>query len=125
MWRLPWISRSSHEEMVQQLNCTISDLKQVVDRLATTGLGYPLYSSPSLPDSSPTMEAEEEITDPAEEALQRIMNIRQPSKRADAITAWNRRQASAPFRPPSVARIPQMKVNQALDDAEKQGKRQA
>ena len=109
--------------MIAQLNSTICDLKQVVDRIASTGLGLTLYSSPSLPASLPDMEPEEEVIDPAEEALQRIMNIRQPSKRADAITAYNRRQSRAPFSPPSVARIPQARVNQALDQAEAIGKK--
>lgn len=123
--RWPWISLRSYEKMEALLTSIISDQKQAIDRLATNGFGFALYSSPSLPDSLPTMQEEEEVIDPAEEMLQRIMSIRQPSKRADAITAWNRKQARAPFQPPSVARIPQMKINQALDEAEKQGKRQA
>jgi hypothetical protein len=129
MWRLPWISRSNHEEMMQLLTSQLSELKAertiLLDRLALLGLGGTLFNLPSSPASSLDTETEAEVIDPAEEALQRIMNIRQPSKRADAITRYERQQARAPFRPPSVARIPQMKVTQALDAAEAMGKKQA
>ena len=54
--RLPWISRSSHEEMMALVTTQVDELtrerKVLLDRLATLGLGGPLFSSPSWPDSS-------------------------------------------------------------------------
>ena len=54
--RLPWISRSSHEEMMAlvttQVDALIQERKVLLDRLATLGLGGPLFNSPPWPDSS-------------------------------------------------------------------------
>ena len=54
--RLPWISRSSHAEMMAlvttQVDALIHERKVLLDRLATLGLGGPLFSSPSWPDAS-------------------------------------------------------------------------
>ena len=47
--KLPWISRSSHEEMMglvkQQLVAVVEERRAMLDRLATLGLGGPLFRS--------------------------------------------------------------------------------
>src|SRR5271154_4848608 len=56
--RLPWISRSSHAEMMGLLTTQLGELKAerqiLLDRLATLGLGGPLFSSISSGDFSET-----------------------------------------------------------------------
>ena len=50
--RLPWISRSSHQEMMGLVTTQVDELirerKVLLDRLATLGLGGPLFSSSDL-----------------------------------------------------------------------------
>ena len=50
--KLPWISRSSHQEMMAlvttQVDALIQERKVLLDRLATLGLGGPLFNSPVL-----------------------------------------------------------------------------
>ena len=59
----------------------------LLDRLATLGLGGPLFSSPSWPDSSENAEEEAEPIDSEAEEMEKLMNLRRrPSKLADALT---------------------------------------
>ena len=109
--------------MVRQLNCTISDLKRVIDQFATNGLGYPLYSLPLSQDSSPDTEIEEEVIDPQEE-INRILSMsRRPTLMKQAIEKLARDEQKKRSMGPSVAWIP--KINEALDKAEAQGRQQA
>jgi hypothetical protein len=92
----------------------------LLDRLATLGLGGPLFSLASSEDSS----AIEEATDPEAEELERLMTSRRrPSKLADALTRkayrdHNRVQSGA-----KVKWIPKIEaVTAALDEAEALGK---
>jgi hypothetical protein len=115
--------------MVQQLNCTISDLKQVVDRLATTGLGYPLFSSPLSPASLPDTEVEEESISEEEMEQAYIRNLqRTPSKLARYLELKAKRDRYKVNRGPSVARVPAepqevAAVTAALDQAEEAGRK--
>jgi hypothetical protein len=138
---LPWISRSSHEEMMALLTTQVDELtgerRLLLDRLATLGLGGPLFSSPSWPDSSENIADEAEQIDPEAEEIEKLMNLRRrPSKLADALTRkayrdYNRVQAG-----PSVKWIPKVEaakaqtakldtITAALDEAEASGKKQA
>jgi hypothetical protein len=89
----------------------------LLDRLATLGLGGPLFSLISSGASSET----EEAVDPEAEELEKLMTSRRrPSKLADALTRkayrdYNRVQSGASVK----------WVQQALDEAEVLGKKQA
>ena len=126
--KLPWISRSSHEEMIALVISQLGELKAerqiLLDRLATLGLGGPLFSSPSWPDSSEST-AEEPI-DPDE--IEKLMSSwrRRPSKLADALTRKAQRDYNRVQVGPSVKWIPKVEaVTAALDEAEALGKKQA
>lgn len=128
--KLPWISRSSHEEMMGLVISQLGELKAerqiLLDRLAALGLGGPLFSSSSWADSAEST-TEEPIDSEADE-IEKLMSSwrRRPSKLADALTRkaqrdYNRVQAS-----PSVKWIPKVEaVSAALDEAEALGKKQA
>lgn len=132
--RWPWfISMSSHEMIVSLLTCQVSDLKRereiLLDRLATIGLGGPLFSGPLQQDSSPNTEPEEDQISEEEEHLATIARLkRTPSKLATYMTRYLARDARKPLRGPDVAYIPQAqdpKITAALDAAEALGKKQA
>ena len=124
--RLPWISRSSHLEMMGLVTSQLADLKAerqiLLDRLATLGLGGPLFSSTALADSSENVAAEP--IDPEAEEIEKLMKSRRrPSKLADALTRkayrdYNRVQTGA-----HVKWVPN--ITAALDEAEALGKKQA
>jgi hypothetical protein len=107
--------------MMGLLTTQLGELKAerqiLLDRLATLGLGGPLFSSISLGDSSET----EEAVDPEPEELEKLMTSRRrPSKLADALTRkayrdYNRVQSGASVK----------WVSAALDEAEVLGKKQA
>jgi hypothetical protein len=124
--RLPWISRSTHLEMMGLVTSQLADLKAerqiLLDRLATLGLGGPLFSSTALADSSENV-AEEPIDPEAEEIEKLMKSRRRPSKLADALTRkayrdYNRVQTGA-----HVKWVPN--ITAALDEAEALGKKQA
>ena len=128
--KLPWISRSSHEEMMGLVTSQLGELKAerqiLLDRLATLGLGGPLFSSPSWPDSSEST-AEEPI-DPEADEIEKLMSSwrRRPSKLADALTRKAQRDYNRVQAGPSVKWIPKVEaVTAALDEAEALGKKQA
>jgi hypothetical protein len=122
--RLPWISRSSHEEMMVLLTTQVDELTRerriLLDRLATLGLGGPLFSLPCSADSS---ESTEPIDPEADEIEKLMTSRRRPSKLADALTRkayrdYNRVQTGA-----NVKWIPKVDpVTVALDEAEALGK---
>ena len=131
--RLPWISRSSHAEMMAlvttQVEALIHERKVLLDRLATIGLGGPLFSSPAWPDSSENEATanEGEPIDPDAEEMEKLMNLRRrPSKLAEALTRkayrdYNKMQAGP--RVQWIAKTDSMTT--ALDEAEASGKKQA
>jgi hypothetical protein len=127
--RLPWISRFLHEEMMGLVTTQVRELVQerkvLLDRLATLGLGGPLFNSPPSADSSES--TVEETPDPEAEEIEKLMKSRRrPSKLADALTRkayrdYNRVQTGA-----SVKWIPKVEaITAALDEAEASGKKQA
>ena len=124
--RLPWISRSLHEEMMGLVTTQVRELSQerrvLLDRLATLGLGGPLFNSPPSADSSES--TADETPDPEAEEIEKLMKSRRrPSKLADALTRkayrdYNRVQTGA-----SVKWIPKVEaITAALDEAEALGK---
>lgn len=126
-WPL-FISTYSHEQIVNALTSQVSDLKRereiLLDRLGTIGLGGPLFSLPSQPDSLPNTEAEEELTEQAAELAHLRSLRRTPSKMAAYYTQKAFKDAQRMYNGPSVARIPDMsKINEALDQAEEMGKK--
>lgn len=109
--RWPWvISIYSHEMIVNALTSQLAEIKAersiLLDRLATIGLGGPLFSLPTSQDSSPSTEPEEELTDPQEE-IDRIMAM---SKRPTTMVKAIRRLAIEEIKKramgPDVAWIP-------------------
>jgi hypothetical protein len=100
--------------LMTQLGELKAERQILLDRLATLGLGGPLFSGVSLEDSSET----EEAVDPEAEELERLMTSRRrPSKLADALTRkayrdYNRVQNGASVK----------WVSKALDEAEVLGK---
>ena len=107
-----------------QLAELAQERRVLLDRLATLGLGGPLFSSACLPDAS---ESEAEPLDAEAEELEKLMNLRRrPSKLADALTRkayrdYNKMQAG-----PSVKWMPKVdSIRAALDAAEASGKIQA
>ncbi len=70
--------------LTTQVDALIHERKVLLDRLATLGLGGPLFHSPAWPDSSAS---EVEPIDPDAEEMEKLMNLRRrPSKLADALT---------------------------------------
>jgi hypothetical protein len=125
--RLQWMSRSSHEEMMAlvttQVDALIQERKVLLDRLATLGLGGPLFSSPAWPESSGS---EVEPTDPDAEEMEKLMNLRRrPSKLADALTRKAYRDYNKVQAGPRVQWIAKVDAMSALDEAEASGKKQA
>jgi hypothetical protein len=95
--------------------------KVLLDRLATLGLGGPLFSLVSLDDSS---ENEDPVDPEVEEIESLLQSRRRPSKLADALTRkayrdYHRVQTGA-----NVKWVPKVEaVTAALDEAEALGKR--
>jgi hypothetical protein len=125
--RFPWISRSSHEEMMglvrEQLAAVVEERRMLLDRLATLGLGGPLFGSAGSEETSAS--EVEELADPEAEEIERLLKSRRrPSKLADALTRKAFRDFSRGQSGPRVKWIPKVDaVNAALDEAEAVGKR--
>ncbi len=107
--------------MTTQVGELTQERKVLLDRLATLGLGGPLFSSASLDDSSESADP----VDPEVEELESLMKSRRrPSKFADALTRkayrdYHRVQTGA-----HVKWIPKVEaVTAALDEAEALGKK--
>ena len=115
--------------MTTQVDALIHERKVLLDRLATLGLGGPLFNSPSWPDSleNETAGSEAEAIDPDAEEMAKLMNLRRrPSKLAEALTRkayrdYNKMQAGP--RVQWIAKTDSMTT--ALDEAEASGKKQA
>jgi hypothetical protein len=109
----------------------------LLDRLATLGLGGPLFSSPSWPDSSEKTAEEAEPIDSEADEMEKLMNLRRrPSKLADALTRkayrdYNRAQAGPSVKWIAKVEDPQAQASKVdtmtavLDEAEASGKKQA
>ena len=103
--------------LTTQLGELKAERQILLDRLATLGLGGPLFSSIASDNSSGT----EDAIDPEAEELEKLMTSRRrPSKLADALTRkayrdYNRVQSGASVK----------WVSKALDEAEASGKKQA
>jgi hypothetical protein len=110
--------------MMDLVTTQLGDLKAerqiLLDRLATLGLGGPLFSLPSSADFSENIA--DEPSDPEADEIEKLMKSRRrPSKLADALTRkayrdYNRVQTGA-----HVKWVP--KVTAALDEAEALGKK--
>jgi hypothetical protein len=107
-----------------QVDELTQERKVLLDRLATLGLGGPLFSFPSSPDSSGN---EAEQIDPEAEEIEKLMNLRRrPSKLADALTRKAYRDYNKVQAGPSIKWIPKVEaITAALDEAEASGKKQA
>jgi len=107
-----------------QVDALTHERKVLLDRLATLGLGGPLFTSLSSPDSSGS---EAEPIDPDAEEMEKLMNLRRrPSKLADALTRKAYRDYNKVQAGPSVKWIAKAdSMTAALDEAEASGKKQA
>ncbi len=103
-----------------QVSELTAERRVLLDRLATLGLGGPLFSSVSWEDSS---ESADPVDAEAEEIENLLQSRRRPSKLADALTRkayrdYHRVQTGA-----HVKWIPKVEaVTAALDEAEALGK---
>jgi hypothetical protein len=104
-----------------QVNELTHERRVLLDRLATLGLGGPLFSSASSDDSSESVDP----IDPEAEEIESLLHARRrPSKLADALTRkayrdYHRVQTGA-----NVKWIPKVEtVTAALDEAEALGKK--
>jgi hypothetical protein len=106
-----------------QVSELTSERRVLLDRLATLGLGGPLFSSASSDDS---LETADPVDPEAEEIESLLQSRRRPSKLADALTRkayrdYHRVQTGA-----NVKWIPKVEaVTAALDEAEVLGKKKA
>ena len=106
-----------------QVDALIEERKVLLDRLATLGLGGPLFNSLPWPDSSAP---EAEAIDPDAEEMEKLMNLRRrPSKLADALTRKAYRDYNKVQAGPRVQWIAKVDTMSALDAAEASGKKQA
>lgn len=97
----------------------------LLDRLATLGLGGPLFRTAE--EANPESEQESEaIVNPEQESIDELLRFkRRPSRLADELSRQAHREHSKRNMRPNVAWIPQLeKIHAALDEAEEQGKRQ-
>ena len=106
--------------LTAEVEASTHERRVLLDRLATLGLGGPLFSSASSDDSS---ESVDPVDADAEEIDKLMQSRRRPSKLADALTRkayrdYHRVQTGA-----QVKWIPKVEaVTAALDEAEALGK---
>ncbi len=112
--------------MMALVSAQLGELKAerqiLLDRLASLGLGGPLFASPAA------LPAEADDDAPEAQELEQLMMSwrRRPSKLADALTSKARRDQARAQAGPSVQWIPRVDtVTAALDEAEALGKTQA
>ncbi len=114
--------------MMGLVSAQLSELKAerqiLLDRLASLGLGGPLFSSAAAREEEPE---EEDVAFEGQELEKLMMSWRRrPSKLADALTSKARRDQARGLAGPSVQWIPRADaVTAALDEAEALGKIQA
>jgi hypothetical protein len=115
--------------MTTQVDTLIHERKVLLDRLATLGLGGPLFSSPAWPalSESETTANDAEPIDPDAQEMEKLMNLRRrPSKLADALTRKAYRDYNKVQAGPRVKWIAKAdSMTAALDEAEASGKKQA
>ena len=115
--------------MTTQVDELTRERRVLLDRLATLGLGGPLFNSPSWPDSSENEAAgsEADAIDPDAEEMEKLMNLRRrPSKLAEALTRKAYRDYNKVQAGPKVKWIAKADtMTAALDEAEAAGKKQA
>jgi hypothetical protein len=120
--------------MTTQVDELVHERRVLLDRLATLGLGGPLFSSPSWSDSSEETAEEAEAIDSEADEMEKLMQLRRrPSKLADALTRKAYRDYHRAQAGPSVKWIPKVEaqaskldtMTAALDEAEAFGKKQA
>ena len=91
--------------LAAQITSLTEERRVLLDRLATLGLGGPLFHSAPSPDNSPT---EDDTLDAAADEMEQLLHLRRrPSKLAEALTRkasrdYHKRQAG-----PSVKWVPQ------------------
>jgi hypothetical protein len=104
-----------------QLDELTHERRVLLDRLATLGLGGPLFSSVSSDDSSETADP----VDPEVEEMETLLQSRRrPSKLADALTRKAYRDHHRVQTGAHVKWIPKVEaVTAALDEAEALGKK--
>jgi hypothetical protein len=121
----PWVSRALYREMVDRMTADIAEMraerKLLLDRLASLGLGgpifYPLASPPEVATEEEEDEPEQDLESPEamyEDLKQRYRN--RPTQLAEALTRLGRQRRPAP-RSTQVAWARQAVVS-ALDSAE-------
>jgi hypothetical protein len=121
-----WISRVSHLEMMGLLTAQIAELtaerKVLLDRLATLGLGGPLFHVVE-PIAAVAEQSSADANEAAEELEQLLRLRRRPSQLAGALTRKVQRDAHKGPAGPRVSWVPAADaVNAALDQAEAAGK---
>lgn len=123
----PWVSRAAFDLLREQLVELRAERKLLLDRLATMGLGGPLFEKPEQPVKVEEREEEPLAASPEQvnyEELMRVVN--NPRALKNAV----RRQVLAAARqrndPPSVGWIPQQitRVTEMMDTAEAEGRKQ-
>ncbi len=122
--------------MLSLVTAQLGELKAerliLLDRLASLGLGGPLFASPAqrgeeADEEAAGPKAQDEAQNEAQSLEQLMMSWRRrPSKLADALTSKARRDQARVQTGPSVKWIPRVDtVTAALDEAEAIGKTQA
>jgi hypothetical protein len=125
--KLPFVTRAHHEEVVALLQSRIAEIEQerrvYLDRLATAGLGGPLFVVPAPVEQQPLAEAEppQEVDD-AE--FLRALRTR-PSDMAAAITRRFRRRIVRDAAKEARGAHIRHEVEDELNAAEAAGRRQA
>ncbi len=104
-----------------QVDALTHERRVLLDRLATLGLGGPLFSSATWDDSS---ESADPVDPEAEEIESLLQARRRPSKLADALTRKAYRDYQRIQTGANVKWIPKVEaVTAALDEAEALGRR--
>jgi hypothetical protein len=125
--RIPWISRHSHNEMMSLVRAQLTELaderRRLLDRLASIGLGGPLYAVPEEAIHE-EISVTEEAADPEQAFMEQIMRLRhRPAKLADTLTRRGNREHGKRGAGPKTAWVPSIeKMNAALDEAEALGR---
>lgn len=126
--RFPFVTRAHHEEVVALLRDRLAEIelerRAYLDRLASVGLGGPLFSvPPPEPEVSAPQAAE------APEAIDEDYLIRayrtRPSHMAAAVTRMLRRRKSQDAMKVARGKHIRTAIDDELDAAEEAGRRQA
>jgi hypothetical protein len=122
--QLPWISRYAHEAMLEMLRVQVAELKEerrtLLDRLASMGLGGPLFTRAEVPAAVVDEEPEQDLVDPNELRTRLLSLARIPSRQRAEVSRLLREEQRKRQMPPSVAR-----VMADMDAVEAEGRKQA